>query len=198
VRIATIVEGHADVMAVPVLLRRLASSHGTTTTVLPPIRVPRGKLTKKDEFQRAIELAARRTTTADRILVLFDADDDCAARLAPQLHDALPAGAIDDVARPPDDEHAPTAPPAVAPNVARALFDDDVPRDVGQPRLEGIGQQQDLGVQREAGEAGSVGHRDAVPAEVHRRSHATRIAGHGKRRRRRGPQRRMAPFRKML
>jgi hypothetical protein len=86
-RIATIVEGHGDVTAVPVLLRRFAERHGVEVMLPRPIRLSRGKLVKKDEFQRGIELAARITVPEDHILVVFDADDDCAANLAAQLHD---------------------------------------------------------------------------------------------------------------
>lgn len=85
IRIATIVEGHGDVVAVPLLLRRLAERHGTAVNVTRPIRIPRGKLVKREEFQRAIELAARQTSRQDHILVLFDADDGCAAQLGPEL-----------------------------------------------------------------------------------------------------------------
>jgi hypothetical protein len=84
-RIATIVEGHGDVVAVPILIRRLIEASGVPVSMQRPIRLPRGKLVKKDEFQRVIELAARATSVEDRILVLFDSDEDCAARLAPQL-----------------------------------------------------------------------------------------------------------------
>lgn len=86
-RIACIVEGHGDVEAVPVLLRRLGESLEPPTyiQVPPPLRVPRFKLVKTGECERAIEFAARKTGGQGGVLLLVDAEDDCPALLGPQL-----------------------------------------------------------------------------------------------------------------
>lgn len=82
-----IVEGHGDVAAVRVLLRRVLQEklQRYDVEIEPPIRVPKDKLLKPGELERAINLAARRTSAADGIVVLIDADDDCPAELAPAM-----------------------------------------------------------------------------------------------------------------
>lgn len=84
-RIAAIVEGHGEVAAIPVLLRRLAGERNVHVHVAPPIRVARGRIVRIDELQRAVKLATLRTQPGDGILVVLDADEDCPASLAPQL-----------------------------------------------------------------------------------------------------------------
>ena len=58
--------------------------------------------------------------------------------------------------------------PATSPHSDAALLNDHVPRDVGQPRLrlEGIGQQQGLGVNGDADEARHVGDGEADRAHA--------------------------------
>ena len=86
-RIASIVEGHGDVKAVPILLRRIARrlSPESALEILRPIRVGRYKILKSGELERAVELAARQTGARGCILILLDADDDCPAALGPEL-----------------------------------------------------------------------------------------------------------------
>lgn len=86
-RIASIVEGHGDVKAVPVLLHRIAQRQlpGSAVDFLRPIRVGRYKIIKPGELERAVELAARQTGDRGRILILLDAEDDCPAELGPEL-----------------------------------------------------------------------------------------------------------------
>ena len=83
--IATIVEGHGEVEALPLLLRRIAASLGETVHTPRPIRVKRDKVVKAGELERAVELAARHARRDGCILVLLDADSDCPKDLAPQL-----------------------------------------------------------------------------------------------------------------
>ena len=86
-RIVTVVEGHGEVHAVPVLLRRIVQ-HLSPTAVLDaprPIRVKRAGLLRDGELERAIALAARRTGENGSILLLLDADDDCPAELGLRL-----------------------------------------------------------------------------------------------------------------
>jgi hypothetical protein len=84
-RIVTVVEGHGEVEAVPILIRRIAEM--VQPTILPdvsrPIRVPRHRLLKQRELERTVELAARQAGSDGRILILLDADEDCPAQLAP-------------------------------------------------------------------------------------------------------------------
>lgn len=83
--IQPIVEGQGDEAALPLLLRRLrdeAQSWGLE--VGRPHRKRRTELVRKDSLQNAVRVAALRENCAG-ILVLFDADDDCPAALAPTL-----------------------------------------------------------------------------------------------------------------
>ena len=85
-RIVPIVEGHGEVEAVPILLRRIAAAvrPAVAVDVLSPIRIDRSKIVKPPELERAVDLAARRAGADGRLLILLDADD-CPARLAPEL-----------------------------------------------------------------------------------------------------------------
>lgn len=86
-KIVTIVEGHGEVEAVPILLRRIveAVAPNANVEVTPPIRVDRYKVVKATELERAIELAARIANGDGYVLVLLDAEDDCPAELGPDL-----------------------------------------------------------------------------------------------------------------
>lgn len=82
--ISSIVEGHGEVAALPVLLRRIASWRcpGRYIDVQPPIRVHRDRfLNRKDEFSRHLQLAGGKCGNEGWILILLDADDDCPADL---------------------------------------------------------------------------------------------------------------------
>jgi hypothetical protein len=104
--LATIVEGHGDVAAVPVLLRRLRPDWVYTK----PIRQNRAqlidsesKLARSDVMLRNIRLATSAVAEhSDRggILLIYDADDDCAVSLGKSLrkeasrHTSLPCEAV--------------------------------------------------------------------------------------------------------
>ena len=88
ITVACIVEGYGDVEAIPILVRRvLQESHPDVSLFIPhpPIRVPRMKIVKDGQLERAVELAARKTDGPGAILILIDADEDCPATLAPEL-----------------------------------------------------------------------------------------------------------------
>ena len=90
--IQPIVEGPGEVSAVPLLLRRLChEAQAWNVTIAKPHRRPRSQFVNQDTFQNAICLAGRASGRLG-ILVLFDADDDCPAEMAPRLerwaHDA--------------------------------------------------------------------------------------------------------------
>ncbi|MXZ72229.1 MAG: DUF4276 family protein [Acidobacteria bacterium] len=86
-RLATIVEGHGEVEAVPILLRRIAEQVAPALSLrLPrPIRVNRQRVLTAGELERAVEFAARQGQTGGGVLVLLDANGDCPAELGPQL-----------------------------------------------------------------------------------------------------------------
>ena len=83
--IQPIVEGQGDEAAVPLLLRRLRDeAQAWELEFGRPHRKRRTQLVKRDSLQSAVRVAALRADCAG-ILVLFDADDDCPAELAPTL-----------------------------------------------------------------------------------------------------------------
>lgn len=86
-RIASIVEGHGECEAVPILVRRIAQAldPSLVPVVHPVIRVPASRLVKQGEIERAIELAARKNAGQGGIFVLLDCDDGCPAQDGPAL-----------------------------------------------------------------------------------------------------------------
>ena len=86
-RLGLVVEGHGEVRAVPVLVRRLAieTPPGFFLEILPPMRIPKTKLLKEGEVEKAVEFLARRTGPRDAILIVIDGDDDCGPALGVPL-----------------------------------------------------------------------------------------------------------------
>ncbi|RKG56200.1 DUF4276 family protein [Corallococcus sp. AB011P] len=86
-KLGLIVEGHGEVIAAPILVRRLTQwlAPAVHPEVLLPHRIPRGQLVKEDGLRRAIELTARKVGDTGRILVLLDADKDLPCVLGPRL-----------------------------------------------------------------------------------------------------------------
>ena len=68
--IACIVEGHGEVQAVPILIRRIAVTidPALSIDVKPPLHIPRSKLVRDKELERAVELATRKTGGRGSIL----------------------------------------------------------------------------------------------------------------------------------
>ena len=62
-KLGVIVEGQGDVAALPILLRRICErlSLVEAVEIVRPHRIPRSKLIRADELERAIELVARDT-----------------------------------------------------------------------------------------------------------------------------------------
>ena len=85
--VVPIVEGHGEVEAVPILLRRIAEVlvPDTWLQVTRPIRVKRQRFVKEGELERTVELAARQVGSDGGILILLDADRDCPGELAPRI-----------------------------------------------------------------------------------------------------------------
>jgi Domain of unknown function (DUF4276) len=81
--VVTIVEGHGDAEAVPVLVRKLLRERGLYPRT-KAIRVKRQRVVKPAELEKAIELALLQPGCAS-ILIVLDADGDCPAELGPSL-----------------------------------------------------------------------------------------------------------------
>jgi sirohydrochlorin ferrochelatase len=82
-----VVEGHGDIEALPIIVRRIAEQNVPPIVVRFPavIRTPKSKLIKQGELERAVELAARSTSGQGGVLVVLDGDDDCPAEVGPAL-----------------------------------------------------------------------------------------------------------------
>lgn len=85
IQIASIVEGHGEVAALPELLRRMHAWRPARRYAQPlrPIRVHRDRfLNREEEFRKQLLLASAKCGDQGWILVLLDADDDCPVTLA--------------------------------------------------------------------------------------------------------------------
>jgi hypothetical protein len=90
--VASIVEGHGEVAALPVLLRRLhqaSAASGAPLVVNPPIRIKAGSFLGDSSYRESyLQLAAAKARHSGRkalILVLLDCEDHCPAELGPKL-----------------------------------------------------------------------------------------------------------------
>lgn len=89
--VACIVEGHGERHAVSLLVRRIAESLSVPVYIDVPlaIRIPRTRLVRVGELERATKLAMSRVVESQvaggGVLVLIDADTDCAAQFGPEL-----------------------------------------------------------------------------------------------------------------
>ncbi len=88
--IAPIVEGHGEVQAVPVLLRRFATELVPTSqlNLNPALRVKAGSFVNDaDYFRRHVELAARKAKQWSNscVLIILDCEDDCPRQLGVEL-----------------------------------------------------------------------------------------------------------------
>ncbi len=86
--IVPIVEGHGDVQAVPVLLRRLigAAQAWEQLSIDTPIRRKRSQLVDQRQLIKSVRLARLRKDCRG-ILVIFDSDDDCPVEIAAQVRE---------------------------------------------------------------------------------------------------------------
>jgi hypothetical protein len=85
--VACIVEGHGEVPAVPILIRRLVEfvNPAVYANVQRPIRKPRGTLLREGGIEGAVELAVRGLPELGFVLIIIDSDDSCPKELAPEL-----------------------------------------------------------------------------------------------------------------
>lgn len=86
-RIVAIVEGHGEVEAIPILIRRIAGAIAAAGVpgVGKPIRVKRQRLMKEGDLEKYVELAARQSGAEGRILIVLDANGDCPNELAGEI-----------------------------------------------------------------------------------------------------------------
>ena len=83
--LVSLVEGQSEERALGGLLRRLVTTTGTSTDIARPFRVKRNKVVREGELERAVAQAVRSRQGATAVLIVLDADADCAAELAPLL-----------------------------------------------------------------------------------------------------------------
>ena len=84
-KIQPIVEGHGDVLALPILLRRLVhEAQVGGVDIGRPIRRPRSRLVDKVGVQQAARLALEQPDCG-AVFMLFDGDSDCPAHLGPTV-----------------------------------------------------------------------------------------------------------------
>jgi hypothetical protein len=87
--VVPIVEGHGEVEAVPLLIRRIFGEFRTDVypIVNPPSRVKAGSFINDTEyFNKYVALAAAKAAQGDgSVLILLDCEDDCPGLLGPRL-----------------------------------------------------------------------------------------------------------------
>ena len=84
-KVYPIVEGHGEVEAAPVLLRRLlAEADCQNIGVGQPIRRTQSQLRSKEGIQAGVRLALLQPECA-AVVILFDGEDDCPKELAAQV-----------------------------------------------------------------------------------------------------------------
>lgn len=87
--IASVVEGHGEAAALQGLLQRLIPHlrEDAYAHVLPPHRVPRDRILKPAPLAQALTIVTARQPQPTAVLVLLDADDECAVELATKVHE---------------------------------------------------------------------------------------------------------------
>jgi hypothetical protein len=74
--ITAIVEGHGEVEAVPILIRRIATEIDPSLVpdIPPPIRVPADRFKKPGELERTVDLAIRKLDGDGGVFIVIDCD----------------------------------------------------------------------------------------------------------------------------
>lgn len=85
--ILPVVEGHGEVEAVPVLIRRVLSHYAPEhqVPVARPLRVKRDGMIRAEGIERTMQLVAQQSGSGDGVLILLDADDACPRNLGAAL-----------------------------------------------------------------------------------------------------------------
>ncbi len=86
-RLGLVVEGHGEVKAMPILVRRIVECFcpGFGLDLPEPFLLKRGLMTKDAELTRAVDLMARKVGPGEPVLIVLDADTDLGCKLAPDL-----------------------------------------------------------------------------------------------------------------
>lgn len=95
-KIYPVVEGHGEVKALPVLLRRLLHQHALCYGMQPgePVRRKAFEFRREDTVHNAVKLALSQPDCV-AVLLLFDGEDDCPAELGAQVRTWAQAAAGD-------------------------------------------------------------------------------------------------------
>lgn len=95
-KIYPVVEGHGEVTAFPVLLRRLLHQYAQCYDMQPgePVRRKAFEFRREDTVHNAVKLALSQPDCA-AVLLLFDGEDDCPAELSAQVRTWAQAAAGD-------------------------------------------------------------------------------------------------------
>ena len=90
-RIFSIVEGKGDADATPMLILRVLAAQNASDRAQPgkAQHEHKGTLLKRGELERIARTLLQKARGDARVLLLIDADDDCAATLGPKLQDRL-------------------------------------------------------------------------------------------------------------
>ena len=98
-RVVPIVEGHGEVEALPVLIRRLTLEHlWQHVEVSPPWRMHRSAMIHRgDELAKAARAARIRAGHGGLVMLVLDADEECPRDLGPTLLQRVRAAAGDPV-----------------------------------------------------------------------------------------------------
>ncbi|MGH9619170.1 MAG: DUF4276 family protein [Bryobacteraceae bacterium] len=85
--IASIVEGHGEIAALPIVIRRILAEANRTVAVNPckPIRQTRDRLLRAGELEKAVGLAARTIARQGAILIVLDSEGYAPCQLGPTL-----------------------------------------------------------------------------------------------------------------
>lgn len=85
--IASIVEGHGEERSLQGLLHRLVPHlvPGAYAEIQRPFRVPRDRMLRRDVLDHALTVVMTRNPSPTGIVILLDADDDCAVELGQRL-----------------------------------------------------------------------------------------------------------------
>lgn len=81
--LSVVVEGQSEEIALPRLVFRVCSHFGLNEPILrKPFRIKRQRVTKDNDLGRALQVCATKMGGQGALLVLLDADEDCAKDLA--------------------------------------------------------------------------------------------------------------------
>jgi hypothetical protein len=77
-----IVEGRSEVLSLPLLIRRVWQRRGIYLDVARPVLAKSNQVVREGELEKRLAIAERDRPGAGAVLLVLDADDDCATELA--------------------------------------------------------------------------------------------------------------------